>query len=158
TFCLEARVSERIKIVEPVARPHHKRIGGPIVGIGALHQVIALRKPGDDVATMRTERVAHEADRLRIPRVCELPVELLRQKLAELVLESLALVVGERQVMRIGADAQDVRVDKFEAGIEARTLCMRRTYRDRHRRYPRHQRDQQKTAKDSRLRRWIART
>src|SRR5262249_25057231 len=60
----------------------------------------------------------------------ELPVELLRQQLDEFVLESLAFVVGQWQVARIGADPQDVRVDELKAGIKARVLGMRRAHRD----------------------------
>ena len=64
-LALQALVLQRRDIVEPAARLGDQRIGGAVIGIGALHQIVALRKAHDDVATMRGERHPDEAGGLR---------------------------------------------------------------------------------------------
>ena len=62
---LQARVGERLDAVEARARLEDQRIGGLVIGVGVLHQLVALRVAHDHVAFVRAERVAHEADDLR---------------------------------------------------------------------------------------------
>ena len=71
----------------------------------------------DDVATMRAKRHPDEAGRLREVHVVELLVQLLGEQFGELVLEALALFVGERQIVRIGADAQHLGIDELDRQI-----------------------------------------
>ena len=54
---------------------------------------------------------------LGIKRVGKLLAEFRREKLGEFVFETFAILVGERQIVRIGADAQDIGIDEFEALI-----------------------------------------
>ncbi len=129
-LALQLRVLERVDVLEPAAGLGDQRIARAVIGIGALHEIIALRKAHDDVAAMRAQRHAHEAGGLREEDVVELLLELVRKQLGELVLEPLALFVRERQIARIGADAQHVR------GRPARTRGRRCHWsaRRRHRR------------------------
>jgi len=117
TLALQLRILEYIDVLKPAARLRDQRIGCAVVGIGALHEVVALRKAHDDVAAMRTQRHAHEARRLREEDVVELLLQLLRKKLRELVLETLPLLVGERQIARVGADAQHLGIHELEREI-----------------------------------------
>jgi hypothetical protein len=63
---------------------------------------------------MRGERIAHETRGLRIPRVGKSLAELFGKKLGDLVFEPRALVVGEWQVVRVGADPKHFRIDKLD--------------------------------------------
>ena len=63
---------------------------------------------------MRVQRVTNEASRVRIEGVGDRLAELPREKFGDLVFESLAGLVGEREIARIGAGAKDMRVDQFE--------------------------------------------
>ena len=110
-------VLQRRDVFEAAALLGDQRIGGAVIGIGALNQVVALRKAHDDVATMGPERHPDEAGRLREVHVVQLLVQLLGEQFGELVLESLALLVGERQIVRIGADAQHLGIDEFDRQI-----------------------------------------
>ena len=78
---------------------------------GSLIEV--LRHAHDEVALEplflghgRTERVAYPAHALREPCELELPAELAREELGDLVLESLTILVGKRQIVGISADPQ----------------------------------------------------
>ena len=78
-----------------------------------------MREAHDDVATMGAKRHPDEAGRLWEVHVVQLLVQLLGEQFGELVLESLALVVGERQIVRIGADAQHLGIDELDRQIAA---------------------------------------
>ena len=82
-----------------------------------MHEVVALREAHDDVAAMRAERHAHEAGGLRKKDVVELLLELVREQLGKLVLEPLALLVRERQIARVGTDAQHLGIDQLEREV-----------------------------------------
>src|SRR6266498_108934 len=84
--------------------------------------VIALRKPHDDVALVGAERVAHESGRLRIPDIGQALAELLGEEFSELVLEAFALLVRERHVARIGADAEHLGIDQLDRKLLALLL------------------------------------
>ena len=88
-ICLPFRraSAQRRDLVKTAALPDNQRVSGPVVGIGALHQIIALRIAHDDVATMRGKRHPDKTDRLRIVRIVQLFLQLLRKQLAELVFE-----------------------------------------------------------------------
>ena len=64
-LALQPRILQRRDVFETAARLRDHRIGRAVIGIGALHQIVALRKAHDDVAAMRAERHPHEAGRLR---------------------------------------------------------------------------------------------
>jgi hypothetical protein len=59
----------------------------------------------------------NEAGRLREVHVVQLLLQLLGEQFGELVLKALALFVGERQIVRIGADAQHLGIDEFDRQI-----------------------------------------
>ena len=63
---------------------------------------------------MGVERVADEAGRVRIECVGDRLAELAREKLGDLVLETFAGLVGEREIARIRAGAKHMRVDEFD--------------------------------------------
>ena len=63
------------------------------------------------------QRHPDEAGRLREIHVVQLLVEFFGEQFGELVLESLALLVGERQIVRIGADAQHLGIDELDRQI-----------------------------------------
>ena len=117
TLAFQALVFQRRHVFEAAALLGDQRIGGAVIGIGALNQVVALREAHDDVATMGAKRHPDEAGRLREVHVVQLLVQLLGEQFGELVLESLALVVGERQIVRIGADAQHLGIDELDRQI-----------------------------------------
>ena len=108
----------------PGARLGDQRIGRAVIGIGALNEIVALRKAHDDIAAMRAERHPHEAGRLREVHVVELLLQLLGEQFGELVLESLALLVGERHVARIGADPQHLGIDQLDRQIGAAAVTV----------------------------------
>ena len=116
-LAFQALVFQRRNVFEAAARLGDQRIGGAVIGIGSLNQIVALRKAHDDIATMGPERHPDEAGRLREIHVVQLLVQLLGEQFGELVLESLALLVGERQIVRVGADAQHLGIDEFDRQI-----------------------------------------
>ena len=120
-ICLPFRraSAQRRDLVKAAALLDDQRVSGPVVGIGALHQVIALRIAHDDVATMRGKRHPDKTDRLRIVRIVQLFLQLFREQLAELVFDSLALVVRERQIARVGANPQHLGIDEFDRQVGA---------------------------------------
>ena len=101
-----------------------QRVGGAVIGIGALDQVVALRIAHDDVATMRGERHPNEAGCLRKVRIVQLLLKLLGEQFGELVLEPLALLIRERQIARVGAYSQHLGIDELDRQIGAAiTVC-----------------------------------
>ena len=116
-LAFQALVVQRRNVFEAAALLGDQRIGGAVIGIGALNQVVALREAHDDVATMGPKRHPDEAGRLREVHVVQLLVQLLGEQFGELVLEALALFVGERQIVRIGADAQHLGIDELDRQI-----------------------------------------
>ena len=111
---LQSRIVERFYAVEFRAGARDDGVGRAVIGIGGLHQVIALRHAEDDVAKMRIERVAHEAGRARIIGIGEALAELLGEEFGDLVLEAFALIVGKGKIVRIGAHAQRLGIDEFD--------------------------------------------
>ena len=118
-LALQPLVFQRGDIVEPAALFGDQRIGRAVIRVGPLHGVVALRKSHDDVAAMRAERHPHKAARLRKIHVVELLLQLCGKQLGELVLKTLALLVRERQIPRIGTDAQHLWIDQFDREIAA---------------------------------------
>src|SRR6266496_1728928 len=116
-LALQALVFQRRHVFEAAALLGDQRIGGAVIGIGTLNQVVALREAHDDVATMGPKRHPDEAGRLREVHIVQLLVQLLGEQFGKLILESLALFVGERQVMRIGANAQHLGIDELDRQI-----------------------------------------
>src|SRR5262249_59936161 len=72
-----------------------------------------------DSAVMRGERDADETGRLRKIHVVELLLQFRGEQFGELVLEALALLVGERKIARVGAHPQHLGIDEFDREIEA---------------------------------------
>ncbi len=92
-LAFQARISERRNVVETTIGLDDQRIGGAVVRIGHLHEIVALRKAHDQIATVRTERHANEAGGLREKHVVEFLLQLRRQQFSDLVLESLAFFI-----------------------------------------------------------------
>ncbi len=111
---LQLRIADRGDVFKAAAPLEHQRIGRPVIGNRHLRLIVALRKSHDDIAAIRAERHPDEAGRLREIGVAELLAELGGEQFGELVFESLALVVGERQVARIAAGAKNLGIDEFE--------------------------------------------
>ena len=88
-LAFQALVFQRRDVVKAAARLGDQRVGRAVVGIGALDQIVALRKAHDDVAAMRAKRHPNETGRLRKVHVVELLLQLFREQLGELVLETL---------------------------------------------------------------------
>src|SRR3984893_15007091 len=102
-FGLELLVFKCRDLIKAAALLGDQRVGRAIIGIGALDKVIALRETHDDVATMGGKRHPNKAGRLRKVHVVKLFLKLLGKQFGELVFESLALLVGEWQIARVGA-------------------------------------------------------
>lgn len=64
-FALQAWIGQRRDIFKRAARFRDQRIGRSHVGVGALHEIVALRIAHHDVAAMRPEGHPEEARRLR---------------------------------------------------------------------------------------------
>jgi hypothetical protein len=92
-LAFQAAVSQRRDLVKAAALPGDQRVGRPVVGIGALDQIIALRNAHDDVAAMCGKRHPDETGRLRKIHIGQFFLQLFREQLAELVLETLTLLV-----------------------------------------------------------------
>ncbi len=79
-----------------------------------MNDVVSLRHPHDDVATMRIQRIAHEASGTGVKFIGERLAELLGKKLGDFVFESFAGLIRERQIPGVGANPQNLRIDKFD--------------------------------------------
>jgi hypothetical protein len=102
-FTLQTLIAKRCDVFESAARPGDQRISRPVIGIGALGEVVALREAHDDVAAMSAKRHPNETGCLRKEHVVEFFLQLLGEQFGELVLESLAFLVGEREIARVSA-------------------------------------------------------
>ncbi len=65
---LEPRIAQRVGAVEATALLEEQRVDRAVIWVGDLHQIVALGRAHDQVATMRAECIAHKARRLRVPR------------------------------------------------------------------------------------------
>src|SRR5262249_23139755 len=107
-------IAQGLDAIKASAWLEHQRISRAVIGIRHLNQIIALRKPHDDVAFVGGERVAHEARRPGIPRIGKALAELLGEYFGELVLETGAILRRERHVAGIGADSEHIWINEFE--------------------------------------------
>jgi hypothetical protein len=99
--------------VEAPALHIRENISRAVVGLRNGRELEADRQPDDEVARESVgvriapaQRVADEAHALGKPRVFQLPSQLAREQLGDLVLEAFARPVGKRQVVRVLAHAQ----------------------------------------------------
>src|SRR5208282_4785351 len=76
--------------------------------------IVTLGEAHDDIAFIGTQGIAHEAHRVRIPGVAQRFAKLAGDDFRELVLETLAILVGEGQISRIGANPEDLWIDKLD--------------------------------------------
>ena len=111
---LELGIVDRGDTFKTAAGLEHQRIGRPVIGNCDLRLIVALRKSHDGIAAERAQRHPDEAGRLREVGVAELLAEFGGEQFGELVFESLALVVGERQIARIATGPKHIGIDKFE--------------------------------------------
>ena len=103
---LQRRRVERIDAQMTIAA-RDERVGGPVVAPRRLQQSVLRRDADHDVAAPGIERVADEAAPLRQPEVLERPAAgRARRASAILFSKPSPRCVRERQVVRIGADAQ----------------------------------------------------
>ena len=94
----------------------NQHIGRVVIGVGVLDQTGALGITHDEIAGLASHRVRHVAGRLGEPGIFERRVQLLCDQLGELVLEPLGLLVRERHVVGVGANAQRRRAGRTRAG------------------------------------------
>lgn len=78
---------------------------------------IALGHPHNDVAAMCISAYCGQGQLTSGIVVSQRLAKLSRQLDGDLVLEALPLLVGERQIARIGADAKHIGVDQFDRGL-----------------------------------------
>jgi hypothetical protein len=95
--------------------PEQQRVRRVHVWPRRRRELIALGHADDHVALellclriFLAERVAHEAHALREVGVLHPPPQVMRQLLGDLVLVAFAALIGERQVVGVGAYAQHV--------------------------------------------------
>ena len=117
----QTRIAEGLQTLQGTILAIRGDIARSIIGVGRLNDVVALSDSQDDVATMRVQRVADEARRVGIERVLDRLAEFVSEKFGDLVFETLAGLVGERKIVRVGAGAEDVRVDQLD-----RAFCILR--------------------------------
>ena len=136
-FSLRRGSPSRVEVVEPGAGLDDERVGRAIVGVGALHELVALGKSGDEVAAMGAERVAHEPRRLRIPDIGELLVELRRQQLHDTCSRTLRLFrwrtegcLGSAQTRStLGSTSSNCSIEPRALGVRAARPTRRRSPR-----------------------------
>ena len=126
---LQPRVAERIQAFERPSLAIGGGVGRSIIGAGRLDEVVALRDPQDDVAAMRVQGIANKAGRVGIESIGDAFAQLAREKVGDLVLEALAGLVGEREVARIRAGAEHMRIDQFDRVGGVRLLRARAAQR-----------------------------
>ena len=78
---------------------------------------------------MGVQRVANEAGGVGIKRVRDRLAEFVREKLGDLVFETFAGFVRERQIVRVRAGPKDVRIDQFDRAFR---ILRARAARKRH--------------------------
>ena len=116
-LALESWIGERRNVGQTAVGLGDERICRAVIGIGALRQIVSLRKAHDDVAAVRAERQPDEAGRLRNEGISDLFLQLCGEQVGELVLEPFAFFIREGHVARIGTDAQHFGVDQFDREI-----------------------------------------
>ena len=124
-LALQARICQRLDIVQTGTGSNHQHIESVVVGVGGLHQVVALRVAHDDVAFQHVQRVAHEAHRARVIGVLDGFAEFLGEQFRQLVFEAFVGLIRKRHAAGIGADTQHFRIDQFHRTAKARRLGMR---------------------------------
>ena len=92
--------------MQPAIGACHEDIARAVVRPGAGHHLGAARDARPDVADVRLQRVPDIAAPLRPPRIVDGRAEILRNQLYDLVLETAAGLVREREIVGIGADAK----------------------------------------------------
>ena len=92
--------------VQPAIGACHEDIARAVVRPGAGHHLGAARDARPDVADVRLQRVPDIAAPLRPPRIVDGRAEILRNQPYDLVLETAAGLVREREIVGIGADAK----------------------------------------------------
>ena len=68
---------------------------------------------------MRIQRIAYEARGTGVKFVGKRLAKLLSEKLGNLVLEPFASLIRERQIPGVGANAQNLRIDKLDRALFA---------------------------------------
>ena len=91
-FAVQPRIADGVDAVELAVRFEHERVGRAIVRVGDLDQIIALRDAHQNIASMRSERIAHETRRLRVPGIGQSFSKLRGEELRQLVLKPLPLL------------------------------------------------------------------
>ena len=74
---------------------------------------------------MGVQRIADEAGRVRIEGVGDRLAELAGEKLGDLVLETFAGLIRERQIARVRAGPKDMRIDQLDRIADLRILRAR---------------------------------
>src|SRR3954451_19039839 len=90
-------------------------------------------RPGNQVAQLSVEGIADEAAALRPPCVTQFCVEIAGDQLDNLVFETVAALVREREVVRVGADPQLARVRRHIPEYQQTTDKERATAAGKHR-------------------------
>src|SRR5215213_2385864 len=94
----------KLRVVErsdgEIALPsRHEYIGRAIIGRCGLNLLEVSRHPRNDIAESRLERLAYEPPPLRPPCIVERFAKLVRHDFHDLVFETLAGAVRERQII-----------------------------------------------------------
>jgi hypothetical protein len=84
----------------------HEHVAGAVIRPGGEDAVGSGRRSHDEIALAGRERVTNEPPPLRPPGVANGGAELGSNELCEPVLEAFAALIGERQVVGIGADPE----------------------------------------------------
>src|SRR3984885_11656235 len=92
--------------VQPAIGAGDEDIAGTVVRPSTGHHLGAARDPRPDVAGVRLQRVPDIAAPLRPPRIVHGRAEIARNQPYDLVLETPASLVREREIVGIGADAK----------------------------------------------------
>ncbi len=114
---LECRIVKR-RDPEPAVGAIHERVAAAVVGLRRRHALEAGGHTDEHVARAGAERVPDVAAPLRPPRVLELRVHLACDELGDAILEPLLPLVGEREVVRVGADPKGAGIGMRDAGRE----------------------------------------
>src|ERR1700758_1850239 len=94
-----------------LVRPVEHDVAREIIRVCGLHDFVAGNRPHYEVTEVSPQRVAHEPDHLRKPRVFYLQTELCAHQLCDLVLEAFLLLVGERKVVGVGTNLELAAID-----------------------------------------------
>src|SRR3546814_1375521 len=94
---------------------------GVIIGVGILQQLVVADRADHDVADAGAQGVANESHAVGIPGVAHGHAEFLGEKLGDLVLEALSLLVRDGKVAGLGADAH--RRDRKSTRLNSSYSC-----------------------------------